>query len=500
MKSILGKIAIFLSLLLKLFGNGVSVDVSSPIIYKGDILQYTITIEGGKYKFPNITQIAGYDILGISTSSSTTIINGDITKKVSKIYTLKPLKSITIPTYTINIDGKTYYTKELKVKVIKPTKSKKGDDFVIELKSDNTKLKVGQSTKLHIIFKQKIGSKADKLKINEPILKDFWVKRLPNEDKKFAQSEYIVQEFIYKIRAKKAGKFTIDTIEGDIGYIVKNRQNNSLFNDPFFNDPFFSSIQSQIKWKKIYSNSLNIEVEELPQNIEIFGDYKLKVYVDKKEVYANKPINLTIDIQGNGNIDDIKKFEINIPQAIAYSDEPKITDNQFIQKIAIIANNDFTIPSISFKYFDKHTQKIKILKSNLIKIKVKGSKKEEVKIEKINNISSIKNTTSKSVIKNQDNAMIITKQQLKYIFGIIAIILIILSIIYIYKKIKQSKKQSNIIIRIKKAKTDKELYEVLLPYAKDNKTITEILEKLERNIYKNEKIQINKQQLYDIFL
>ena len=63
------------------------------------------------------------------------------------------------------------------------------------------------------------------------------------------------------------------------------------------------------------------------------------------------------------------------------------------------------------------------------------------------------------------------------------------------KKIKRKEKPFE--SKILKAKTDRELYELLLPYA-DNQKIKEILNKLEENIYKNSKNKIDKNEILDI--
>ncbi len=126
-----------------------------------------------------------------------------------------------------------------------------------------------------------------------------------------------------------------------------------------FDDPFFNSFVSNINWKKIYSNSLTINVRPLPNGLELYGDFKISASVDKKRVHTNKPVNLTIRVEGEGNIDDIKKFELNLDNAVIYSDEPKIKSKlingkyygEFTQKIAIIADNNFTIPPFKHKVF-----------------------------------------------------------------------------------------------------------------------------------------------------
>lgn len=373
MKQNLGKIIILLLITINIFASGVEVILDRPAIYKGDKVSFTIKASGSDVEFPNIKNIDGYSIDGVSKSSSTSIINGDISKSISQRYTFSPLESVVIPSFTIEIDGKEYKTKAKKVSVLKATQSKKGDDFIVELSTDKNKLYVGESTILNIAFKQKLNAKADKLNLNKPELSDFWMKKIKDSDQ-YNDGEYIVQTFKYLIFPQKDGNLTINSIQADIGKIVRDR------NSAMFNDPFFNSFSNQIRWAKIYSNSLNIEVKPLPNNIELYGEFSIKANVDKKEVSVNKPVNLTISIDGIGNIDDIKKFDLDIDGAIVYTDTPKIStglngtqyEGRFTQKIAVIGGEDFTIPAIELSYFDRKTKKVKTIKTKPIDIDVKG--------------------------------------------------------------------------------------------------------------------------------
>ncbi|MEA3314428.1 MAG: BatD family protein, partial [Campylobacterota bacterium] len=251
MKQNLGKIIILLLITINIFASGVEVILDRPAIYKGDKVSFTIKASGSDVEFPNIKNIDGYSIDGVSKSSSTSIINGDISKSISQRYTFSPLESVVIPSFTIEIDGKEYKTKAKKVSVLKATQSKKGDDFIVELSTDKNKLYVGESTILNIAFKQKLNAKADKLNLNKPELSDFWMKKIKDSDQ-YNDGEYIVQTFKYLIFPQKDGNLTINSIQADIGKIVRDR------NSAMFNDPFFNSFSNQIRWAKIYSNSLNI--------------------------------------------------------------------------------------------------------------------------------------------------------------------------------------------------------------------------------------------------
>ena len=492
-------ILFLLFLTIDLIASEVNISVSAPAIYKGENVSFTLTASSSDVEFPNITQVDDFPILGVSSSSSTSIINGSYSKKISKTYTFSPAKNVTIPSFKIKVDNKTYTTKQKDISVLQPSKSKNGDPFIVELKLDKNSLKVGESTKLKVIFKQRLNAKVDKLNINEPKIENFWIKKI-DDNKQYSKGEYIVQEFDYMIFAQKAGTFHIDSIEADIGHIVR-----SSLGGGFFNDPFFNSMANQLSWKKIYSNSLDIKVESLPNNLELYGDFHIKASTDKTTVYANKPVNLTVKIDGIGNIDDIEKFDINIPNAIVYSDKPDISSNLvngeysgiFTQKVAIISDSDFIIPSLKLKYFDKLTNKIKTIQTKSIDIKVQGGNLTNTQtpmVQKAKTIQTNQPIQKQVIVKNSDD--------LVYLYILIGILIGGIGTYLVMKQTnkKEIKKENDIIKAIKGAKSDKVLFDILLPYSKENSTISDILKLLEENIYKKTNHKINKQKLYDIFL
>ena len=137
---------------------------------------------------------------------------------------------------------------------------------------------------------------------------------------------------------------------------------------------------ARLETKRIASNNILINVKPLPNNLELFGKFNISVTVDKKEVEANKPVKVGIRIDGYGNIDDIKKFDLKIPDAVVYADEPKIDAHisngkyggTFMQTITVVAQSNFTIPSLTLKFVDSETNQPTEIKSEPIKIFVKG--------------------------------------------------------------------------------------------------------------------------------
>jgi hypothetical protein len=500
MKQILGKIFLILFLTINSFAE-VTASVNPPAVYKGDVVNFIISADGGNIDFPKIQEISGYPILGTSSSQSVNIINGNITKTVSKTYSFRPDKSITISPLSVSVDGKSYKTQELKVSVHKPTASQKGDPFVVEMKINKSEAFVGEAIDLSVSFKRKLDARVDKLQLSEPKLEDFWVKKV-NKQTQSSEGDYIVETVHYQIFPQKSGEYQIPPIEAMIGIVQQGRRGG------VFDDPFFSSFNQQLNWKKIYSNDLNIKVKALPNGLELYGKYQIQARVDKEKVYANKPVNLTIDIQGEGNIDDVKKFNLTIDNTIVYADEPKITSSlvggvykgDFSQKIAIIADRNFTIPSIELKYFDKETKKVKKVSTKPIDIEVIGGNKGIIKpssVEVSPSQTIQAQTTPQTIIKTK---VVKEDRYIKYLFLALGFILGALSV-YSFNRFqtRTTQKESDMVKMIRKAKSDKALFEILLPYSKKDKIISNALNKLEANIYRGDTNKIDKEELMEVF-
>ncbi|NPA81794.1 MAG: protein BatD [Epsilonproteobacteria bacterium] len=515
----LGKL-IILSLLFPILtlAATVSVSVDKKAIYPGDVVFFTINAEGGdKVQFPDITDIGGYPITGTSDSQSTVIINGNVKKTISRTYTFSPTKDVTIPSFEVKIDSKVYKTDPVEIKVLNPsaTASDKDSPVTLRLKADKKEAYVGEPIRLDIEFRKRVDVKADKVEITEPKFKNFWVKKIDGVSEK-VDGNYLVKTYSYIIFPQKSGELTIGPTFAKVGKIIRKKDpffNDPFFNDPFFNDPLFKMFNNSIQWKKIYSNTITFNIKPLPNNLEVYGDYIIKATVDKRKVKADKPVNLTITIAGEGNIDDIKKFDLDIEDAVVYSDEPKISTKiengkyvgTFTQKIAIVSDHSFTIPPIKFTYFDQKTQKPLTKKTKPIHITVIGGKKStksETKKEIEKKTSSSKengsNENVKEEIKKGLKATSEESSYFKYLLLILGYILGILSVIG-FNKLKnlKPKRETALSKAIKKAKNDKELFEILLPYAKEDEFIKETLKKLDENIYGGKKHKISKQKLIE---
>ncbi len=507
-KQNLGKIILLIVFMaVTLVAGDVSAKVDKSAIYRGDRVNLTISAQGSDVTFPQIQKIGGFDIIGTSSAQNTTIINGDISHTKSKIYTFVPTHSVEIPPFSIEVDGKTYKTKKLKVKVLKPTQATNGAPFILQMNVDKKSVFVGEPIRLDINFKQKLNAHADKIQISPPNVENFWVKEIKGS-KQSTKGDYRVQTYSYLLFPQKEGNYTIPAIEGAIGVRVKSQ---SGFGGDFFDDPFFQSMMTSLQWKKLFSNDVKVSVKALPNDLEVSGHFKIEAKVDKTKVTANKPVNLSIHIYGEGNVDDIKKFDIDIPDAVVYADEPKITSGlnsgtyvgDFRQKVAIIADRNYTIPAISFNYFDIKKRKKVTIETKPIDIFVNGSNALQINQPKIQKSQAIKNQANPSSIQTPKTVIkkVEVPSHTRYLY-LLAGFLMGAGIVFVwftYKDKLTKKEQKPIVKRILKAKGDKALYDLLLPYSKKGEYIAKVLQRLEENIYANKNHSIDKREIADYF-
>jgi len=512
-KQHLGKLLTILCFPYLLWAGSVKAILAQPLIYKGDSATLTLEAQGDDIKFPNTDEIAGYPILGTSQSQSITSINGNRSKKLSKSYTFIPIKSIQIPSFDIEVDGEKLSTTPLKLEVSTPKAADKNAPVQLEMKLAKNDLYVGEPVRLDIIFKRAPKQEFAKVEIAQPNLQSFWAKKLPDTAPKVDNGN-ITQTYSYLLFPQQVGDFTIPATFAKLGTREK-RSRRSMYSDPFFDGSFFSAYGgSQIRWKKLFSDEVTLHVKALPDDLEILGDFHIEATVDKKEVLANKPLNLTIQVQGEGNLDDIKKFALDIPDAVVYADEPKVQASVdsgsykgvFRQKVAIVADRNYTIPAISFTYFDKKSQKAKTIQTTAIPIAVKGGisqadqhieqrpiikEKSDAKVAK----STIESATNKPQTKTKEQSYE------KYLYLLLGVLLgaIISYLAFGFKPKKRIKKEQDIIKKIEKSKDDKTLFELLLPFAHKDIRIKKALDKLEKNLYQNAKEKIDKEEILDYF-
>ncbi len=356
-----------------LFGASVKATVGDPNVVAGNSVRLTLEATGESVQFPVIHKIGAYPVEGTSnmTQSSFKMTNGKTTRENIKkqVLSFTPDKAMTIPSFSIEVDGQVMQTNPIEIKIVKSTAPTPGSSKKISLDmvANKQKVFVGEPLLLSVFFNESKQVDLMKVEYQKPVFKNFFVKEVDGE-KTYRKGGYLVHELRYLLTPKYEGNFTIEPARAKIA--ERGRRKDEFFGT-FFDTPI---------WSQIVSNTLSVEVKSSPEDTDLIGNLKLSETIDATEVKANKPVNLTIKISGEGNLEDFDGLKYEIDGVTIYSDDAKVESNlqgnqlisSYEKKFVFIADRDFTIPSKSFTLFNFKTGKVETMQTESRQITVKG--------------------------------------------------------------------------------------------------------------------------------
>ncbi|KAB7885377.1 BatD family protein [Poseidonibacter ostreae] len=454
--------------LVSLFSN-VQLSIPKDVV-RGEALFFTIEITGKDVSFPDFKNTSLSSIQEVSSSTSTNIINNQITKKVKKIYSMYPTKDFIFPALKFIVDKKEYFSKQRSIS-LKNAEKTISSDFDLSLKADVKELYVNENFILTLIFKYKKNANIVDLSFEKPNFENFWYKQL-DSSKQYEEGEFVIQELKFLLFPLKSGIIKINPLKINAQII---EANNSF--------SFFSNATSSVK---IYSNDLEFNVKELPSNINLIGKFDIKAKSDKRQINQGEAISFKLEIRGYGNIDDIGDIKLDLKNATVYENKPIVKaeykENKYqgiyTKVFSIIPNKSMTIPKINLEYFDKELGEVVLKQSDAIDIKLLNTsivKKPEL-IQKLN--IEIK---EKEVVKVIEKVS--TKDRIIFFFlGLFVGLLILGLYLYAIKyKNKNKLDETSLLKKIKKSKNKDELLKLLVVYIKIDSSLDELIFKIEKN-------------------
>jgi len=463
----LGKIAFFLFFLPCALFGAVEAKVDTQTPEEGDVVTLVLQISGEKVQKPVLHSLCGTEILSSASHSSITINNGVYKNAYTLTYQFAPMKSCEIEPIEVEIDGKKEQTQPIKIEV-KPTVYTKDSDFILELLSDKKEVYVGESFDVTLLFKQKLGTNPLDSTFEPPVFKGFWVKN-ESQPQRTQENGYAITKVVYTLAAQRKGENRVEGAKMKIATRVHKRD-------------MFGGWNQNIKWKTYVSNTLVLHAMELPSNLSLIGDFTLEVDCDKTELNANEALHITVRVEGEGNFEDIKSFKPFIEGVSVFEEKPLLEKGKWSQKITFVADGDFIIPPLALEYFDLATKTAQKLQTKPISIKIK-------------NQQSPKELT---ILKQTQPASMKATEQAKDIFFWVWIFVALVAggcIGYVLAKKEVGnffKKEAKSSIR-----EPKTLLMKLLPY-KEDPEVSEIIAKLEKNIYEKQNLQIEKKILKEV--
>ena len=453
----------------------VTAEVSPKVVYRGEEATYILRISGEKVQKPIISTLCGTNVTGTSSQTSIEMINMDYKKSYNLSYTFVPQKSCVIPAMNIQVDGKMEKSNPVKVVVKKPTQDKNAN-FVLSLKPSKKELFVGEPFTLELTLKQKKSAEAVDSKFVSPDFQGFWVKGKPQTSRS-EDAEYVITKALYKLAPQREGNLTIEPAQIKIATRVGG------------GDPW-GMMMPQVKWKSYYSNEVHIYAKPLPRNAKIVGNFTIKATADKLKISPNEAVNVTVEVDGDGNLEDIGSFKQYISGVNVFAEKVEVKGNRLTQKLAFVSDKDFTIGPFKLAFYNLKTKRVEQIKTKPIHITVIGSSKKATPLK-------IERGEAPSKPAASDTAA----QQSSSYSGVGAIWLFIAFIagsafgivIMLFKPLSLLKKEKTFNI-----KDEKLLLVKLMPFRDKDPEVKKLVDILESNIYSSQKQPVDKKLVKEI--
>ena len=365
-------------------------------------LTYILNTNGTNFRAPSIRDFSLLSGPAQGYNSSMRMINGQVSRMEEHSYTyvLQAIKegTFTIEPATIVVEGKTYTSNPLTIKVVKgtspqqqaprqsneqPTKDISSND--VFLRAGLSKANPYQGEQVIVTYKLYTRVPISEYTLSKtPAMTGFWTENLIKNNSQLSQYkeyvngvEYVVAEFKKDaLFAQKSGKLVIEPLELDITaqLEIKRRRSNDPFED-FFNNSFFGSNYQNVR-KKLVSNTITLNVKLLPDYKGEFsgavGSFNINTTIDKNILKANDAITLRFDVSGSGNLKLIDKPGFSFPTDFDVYD-PRITDDIKTSATGISGKRSFeillvprnhgkyTIKPYTFTFFDPAANSYKSL-------------------------------------------------------------------------------------------------------------------------------------------
>lgn len=227
----------------------------------------------------------------------------------------------------------------------------------------------------------------------EPNMSGFWVEEIPLE--KDYQPERVVFDGLQYVKGDvkrlavfptSTGAFDIDP--GVFRATVKKEQNASSLFDDYFDESFFGgSFFAQREPKLLTAKPLKLVVRPFPEQgkpadfSNMAGQFEMMSSVDRKLVKQNEPVNLSLVIVGEGNIEMIERPQVPELRDVKVYDSDSSTEltkyrggvrgrKSFEITLIPTAAGDLEIPPLKFSYFDPIKGRYQTLKTPVYQIKV----------------------------------------------------------------------------------------------------------------------------------
>jgi len=226
---------------------------------------------------------------------------------------------------------------------------------------------------------------------------------------------------------------------------------------------------------------LVFHVKTLEKKVDFVGDFQLDVQLDKKEIDAYEQLNITYKLKGKGKAEvkkDILPKIDGVDKFLEFSGDVKsfIKGGEVVYRYALLSDKDFMIPEVKIECFSPKKQKYYTLKVPAQNIKVSSTKAVNLLDEE----------------DSYPTTAFDYSKMLSYINGFLLFIagFIVAKLDFMRYLKRKEPKLDPIVQKIKKAKDEKELLQVLL--SSHDTAYKPYIKELEESIYEEKKCDFSK--------
>lgn len=376
-------------------GTNFVLNVDQTQISQDQYIEASFTLTNAQGKAFTPPDFNGWTVIsGPSTSSQVSIFNGVRTSNVSYIYSLSPKSTGTliIGKASIQVNGKTFYTDPVQIKVTKssPTaklsqgaKALSKKDIFILAKATPDQAYVGQQ----ILVEYKIYTAVNVDNFNIAHLPDFngfHVNNTPRgsqDARETIHGRTYVTKVIHtaSIYPIQGGNYELDALHVRANVVTDEG-----------NDPNSFFLLPNTVGVDLMSNTVPVKVLSLPLPAPAnysgaVGHFKIASSLDQINVNVNDAISLTVYMEGDGDLNRVGKPFINVDSTAFQQYEPKITkENTDYKNSGFIGLRELIFPLVaskpgnhavipSFIYFDTDSARYVTAAPQVFNINVSGT-------------------------------------------------------------------------------------------------------------------------------
>lgn len=286
-------------------------------------------VKGTNFQPPDFS---GFSVIsGPARSSSTTIINGQMSQELSYVYTLQPQRTgrLTIGRATILVGNNRMSTEPITVEVVEGTADPGSSDEEVFIKAEvnTTEAWVGQQIVLDYKLYTTIQIENYNI-VDESDYQGFYAQDIRRYDSRLVREVVNGVQYVTKVIKRvalfpqRAGQLTIDPLNVQLGALAEGQRRGGFF----FN--------RQLRRIPALTEVLNISVRPLPEDAPAsftgaVGNFEVNSQINRKSFSTDDAISIQLMIKGDGDAKRIQPPNQSFPDVFEVYDPKTLRENTY---------------------------------------------------------------------------------------------------------------------------------------------------------------------------